>query len=273
MKAVILAGGLGTRLAEETGVRPKPMVNIGGMPILWHIMKSYASHGIREFIICLGYKGHLIKQFFANYTQSRSSISINLATNQVRYHNVSSEPWTVHLVDTGYGSMTGGRLLRVREFLDDQPFCLTYGDGLTDANLSEEISFHLKHGHKATVLAVQPPGRFGIFELRPNESRVPSFHEKPTDRNAWVSGGYFVLNPSVLDYLEGDETVWEQEPMDKLAQEGELQAFRHSGFWQPMDTLRDKQYLESLWASGKAPWRLWDGEPRPTDRRGRRRKA
>lgn len=261
MKAVILAGGFGTRLAEETGVRPKPMVEVGGMPILWHIMKHYSAHGIQEFIICLGYKGFMIKEFFTSYLLRRADVTVDLATNALQYRRHDAEPWRVHLVETGAQSMTGGRLRRVREYLDaDEPFCMTYGDGVSDVNISAEIAFHRQHGRKATLLAAQPPGRFGAFELHPQDDHVPDFCEKPDGDRAWVSGGFFVLNPEVLDYIESDDTVWEKGPMERLVHENELMAYRHNGFWQPMDTLRDKQYLESLWAEGQAPWCTWTAE-------------
>lgn len=268
MKLVILAGGFGTRLSEETAVKPKPLVEVGGMPVLWHIMKLYSQHGIDEFIVCLGYKGHLIKDFFINYRLHRSDLSVDLAAGEVSIHPGAMEPWRVHLVDTGATSMTGGRLLRVRSYLDpDEPFCLTYGDGLSDVNIADEVAFHRQHGCKATVLAVQPPGRFGAFELQKRDDRIQTFREKPDGDGAWVSGGFFVLDPSVVDYIEGDATVWEREPMERLAEDGELVAFRHRGFWQAMDTLRDHQYLESLWASGNAPWCSWSDGPMPFDRR------
>ncbi len=273
MKAVILAGGLGTRLSEETGIRPKPMVEIGGMPILWHIMKTYSAHGIDEFIICLGYKGHLIKQFFADYALRRADITVDLATREIHYRHQGCEPWQVHLIDTGDASMTGGRLRRIHHLLGEESFCMTYGDGLTDADIGAEIAFHQRHQRKATLLAVQPAGRFGAFELHADDLHVPAFHEKPAGDGAWISGGYFILDPVVIDYIEDDATVWEREPMERLAREGELLAFRHSGFWQPMDTLRDRQYLESLWAGNSAPWRCWDDGPAPMDRRGERVRA
>lgn len=268
MKAVILAGGLGTRLSEETAVRPKPLVDVGGMPILWHIMKIYSAHGIHEFVICLGYKGHLIKEFFADYQLRRSDVCFDFARKDIDYHRNDVEPWRVHLVDTGEQSMTGGRLRRVRDYLNkDEPFCMSYGDGLTDADITAEIAFHKDHGRKATLLAVQPPGRFGAIHLNAADDHVPAFREKPSGDGAWISGGFFVLDPSVLDYVENDATVWEQDPMERLAREKELMAFQHQGFWQSMDTLRDRQYLESLWASGNAPWRSWTQGPLPFDRR------
>ena len=268
MKAVILAGGYGTRLSEETVVKPKPMVEIGGRPILWHIMKYYWVHGVDEFIICLGYKGEQIKEYFLNYRYQSADISIDLRSDEVSIASNSIEPWRIHLIDTGEKTMTGGRLRRVRHLLaDGEPFFMTYGDGLADADLGDELRFHQSKPGEATVLAVQPPGRFGAFELRAGEDRLPSFREKPDGDGAWISGGYFVLEPGVIDYIDGDETVWEREPMERLAAEGNLMAYRHQGFWQPMDTLRDKEYLESLWASGRAPWCKWSDGPVPTDRR------
>ncbi|HIP53344.1 MAG TPA: glucose-1-phosphate cytidylyltransferase [Chromatiales bacterium] len=258
MKAVILAGGLGTRISEETSIRPKPMVEVGGMPILWHIMKIYSAHGINDFIVCLGYKGHIIKEYFANYFLYMSTdVTYDFEKNTTEIHANNAEPWRVTLVETGLNTMTGGRLRRVRDYLDDETFCLTYGDGVTNANISEEIAFHKKHGLKATLVGVQPPGRFGAFTLHHGGGRIESFREKPHGDGAWVNGGFFVLDPSVIDYIEGDSTVWEKAPMERLAEEGQLAAFRHEGFWQPMDTLRDKQYLESLWESGDAPWKIW----------------
>lgn len=257
MKAVILAGGLGTRLSEETSVRPKPMVEIGGMPILWHIMKIYSHHGINEFIICCGYKGHVIKEFFANYLVRMSSVTFDMTSNSMEVHGTTTDPWKVTLVDTGASTLTGGRLKRVREFLGDDSFCFTYGDGVSDIDISKLISFHKEQGRKATLTAVQPPGRFGAIVLGQSETQINSFHEKPTGDGAWINGGYFVLEPSVIDLIDGDETTWEQEPLKQLAHSGELSAYKHTGFWQPMDTLRDKYYLESLLAENKAPWVSW----------------
>ena len=256
MKVVILAGGLGTRLAEETGVRPKPMVEIGGKPVLWHILKIYAAHGITDFIVCLGYKGYMIKEYFSNYFLHNSDVTFDLANNQIVIHQNTAEPWRVTLVDTGDNSMTGGRLGRVRPYLDaDAPFCLTYGDGVGDVDISALIDFHRSHGRRATVTAVHPPRRFGVMEL--NGTAVIGFEEKPHAEGGWINGGFFVLSPDVLDLIEGDQTVWEREPMNQLVSRDDLRAFRHDGFWQPMDTLRDKQYLEELWATGQAPWKRW----------------
>nr|WP_281168584.1 glucose-1-phosphate cytidylyltransferase [Thermodesulfobacterium hveragerdense] len=253
---MILAGGLGTRLAEETHLKPKPMVEIGGKPILWHIMKIYSAHGINDFIICCGYKGHIIKEFFANYFIHTSDITIDLKSNQMIIHNSQIEPWTVTLVDTGEFTQTGGRLKRVAKYLlGEEIFCFTYGDGLTDANLREEIEFHKQHGKLATVLAVRPPGRFGALVLE--GSTVKAFKEKPVGDGGWINGGFFVLSTKVIKFIEGDHTKWEEKPLERLAQLGELVAFKHEGFWHPMDTLRDKNYLEELWRRGKAPWKVW----------------
>lgn len=258
MKAVILAGGLGTRLSEETTIKPKPMVEIGGMPIIWHIMKSYSFHGINDFIICCGYKGHMIKEFFSSYVLRFSSVTFDLNKNSVEIINGKSEPWRVTLVDTGENTLTGGRLKRVRDYLDNEAFCFTYGDGVSDVDITGLVAFHKKSGLKATLTAVQPPGRFGAIVLGENETKINSFHEKPTGDGAWINGGYFVLEPSVIDYIENDKSTWEQEPMKRLAHEGQLNAYKHSGFWQPMDTLRDKNYLEELISSGSASWMKWD---------------
>lgn len=257
MKAVILAGGLGTRLSEETAVKPKPMVEIGGMPILWHIMKSYSHHGVNDFIICCGYKGHVIKEFFSSYVMRTSNVTYDMANNSMTIHNQVTEPWKVTLVDTGDASLTGGRLKRVKEFIGDETFCFTYGDGVSDLDISALIAFHKQQGRKATLTAVQPAGRFGAIVLGENETKISSFHEKPTGDGAWINGGYFVLEPEVIDYIADDRTTWEQEPLQKLASDGELNAFKHDGFWQPMDTLRDKNYLEDLLAEGQAPWVSW----------------
>lgn len=257
MKAVILAGGLGTRLSEETATRPKPMVEIGGKPILWHIMKMYSHHGIHDFIICCGYKGYVIKEYFANYFLHTSDVTFDMQANMMHVHEKRAEPWKVTLVDTGDDSMTGGRLGRVAEYVkDDDAFCFTYGDGVSDVDISETINFHRRHGKSATLTATYPPGRFGAFDIQ--NSQVKSFKEKPKGDGAMINGGFFVLAPKVLDYIKSDSTVWEQEPLTKLAESGELMAFEHDGFWQPMDTLRDKIFLEDLWANGKAPWRKWD---------------
>jgi len=257
MKAVILAGGFGTRISEESGVRPKPMVEIGGKPILWHIMKIYSAHGIGDFIICCGYKGYSIKEYFARYYLHTSDVTIDTRSNEMTIHRNSAEPWRVTLVDTGEATMTGGRLGRVREYLDDETFCLTYGDGLSDVNIPRLIEFHRSEKALATLTAVQPPGRFGAFNLGHDQSKIAAFKEKPHGDGAWINGGFFVLEPGVMDYISGDSTVWEQESLERLAEEGKLTAFRHTGFWQPMDTLRDKHVLEDLWAKGNAPWKIW----------------
>jgi len=253
MKAVIFAGGLGTRLSEETSIKPKPMVEVGDKPILWHIMKIYASHGITDFIICCGYKGYVIKEYFVNYIMHHTDVMVDLSKNEVTLSENKAEPWKITMVDTGADTMTGGRLKRVKDLIGDETFCLTYGDGVGDINITKAIEFHKKEGVKATLTAVQPPGRFGAFALS-SDDYVRSFHEKPHGDGAWINGGYFVLEPSVIDYIEADSTVWEQEPMEGLAQDGQLTAFRHFGFWQPMDTLRDKNYLDKLWDSGNPPW-------------------
>ena len=257
MKAVILAGGLGTRLSEETTSRPKPMVEIGGKPILWHVMKMYAAHGINEFIICCGYKGYVIKEYFANYFLHMSDVTFNMKDNQMQVHNQRAELWSVTLVDTGDDSMTGGRLRRVGDYIkDEEAFCFTYGDGVGDIDIGASVEFHKSHGRLATLTATYPPGRFGALDI--NQKQVMNFKEKPKGDGAMINGGFFVLSPAVLSYLDGDATVWEQWPLMKLADEGQLMAYEHQGFWQPMDTLRDKQYLESLWESGEAPWKLWE---------------
>jgi len=257
MKAVILAGGLGTRLSEETGTRPKPMVEIGGKPILWHIMKIYSSHGVNEFIICCGYKGYIIKEYFANYFLHMSDVTFHMQDNSMQVHNRRAEPWTVTLVDTGEHSMTGGRLRRVADHLrGEEAFCFTYGDGVGDIDITQAIKFHHAHGKAATLTATYPPGRFGALDIA--DKQVISFKEKPKGDGAMINGGFFVLSPKVLDYLTDDATIWEQEPLMRLAEEGELMAFEHQGFWQPMDTLRDKHFLEELWQSDKAPWKSWE---------------
>lgn len=258
MKAVILAGGLGTRLSEETALRPKPMVEVGGYPILWHIMKTYSAHGINDFIVCCGYKGEVIKDYFANYALRHSDVTFDLGKDELKVHSRAAEDWRVTLVDTGADSMTGGRLRRVREHIGDETFCFTYGDGVTDADITAEIEFHETEGLQATMMAVQPAGRFGALVLGQNETRIESFMEKPQGDGAWINAGYFVLEPSVIDYVEGDSTVWEQEPLRNLAHAGQLNAYKHSGFWQPMDTLRDRNLLETLWSEGKAPWKVWN---------------
>jgi glucose-1-phosphate cytidylyltransferase len=256
VKAVILAGGLGTRLSEETATRPKPMVEIGGRPILWHIMKGYSRHGINDFVICLGYKGYIIKEYFANYFLHMSDVTMHIAENRMEIHRKTAEPWTVTLVDTGDQSMTGGRLKRVRHHLErEEMFALTYGDGVSDVDVTAQIAFHRAHGKRATVTAVRPDKRFGYLAL--DGDRVTAFEEKPDNEGGWINGGFFLLAPSVIDTVAGDETVWEREPLERLAREGDLQAFIHDGFWQAMDTLRDKTNLEALWASGRAPWKTW----------------
>ena len=256
MKAVILAGGLGTRLSEETSTRPKPMVEIGGKPILWHIMKMYSAHGINDFIICCGYKGYVIKEYFANYFLHMSDVTFNMGDNTMQVHDKRAEAWSVTLVDTGDDSMTGGRLRRVAEYVkNDESFCFTYGDGVADIDIASEIAFHCAHGKLATVAAVQPPGRYGA--LIRNGDSVSAFMEKPQGDGGWINGGFFVLQPEVIDLIEGDNSSWETEPMQKLAEQGQLMAFEHTGFWQPMDTLREKNLLEEMWQSGNAPWKLW----------------
>jgi glucose-1-phosphate cytidylyltransferase len=256
VKAVILAGGLGTRLSEETGVRPKPMVEIGGRPILWHIMKMYAFHGVNDFIICCGYKGYLIKEYFANYFLHMSDVTFDMRSNRMEVHHKRAEPWNVTLIDTGDDAMTGGRLLRVADYVRrDEAFCLTYGDGVSDVDIGASIDWHFRHGKAATMTATYPPGRFGALDI--HQGQVRRFMEKPRGDGAMINGGFFVLSPRVLDYLQDDTTVWEQQPLQGLAADGELMAWEHHGFWQPMDTLRDKTYLESLWARGEAPWRVW----------------
>lgn len=256
MKAVILAGGLGTRLSEETVTKPKPMVEIGGKPILWHIMKMYSHYGINDFIICCGYKGYVIKEYFANYFNHMSDLTFNMKDNEIIVHEKRAEPWTITLVDTGDTSMTGGRLGRVGKYLkDEEAFCFTYGDGVGDVNIKKIIDFHKAHGKQATLTATFPPGRFGALDIQDDE--VKQFQEKPRGDGALINGGFFVLSPKVLERIEGDNTTWEQEPLKGLAADGELMAFKHEGFWQPMDTLRDKMYLEELWETKKAPWKLW----------------
>lgn len=256
MKAVILAGGLGTRINEETAVRPKPMVEIGGRPILWHILKIYSQHGINEFVICLGYKGYMIKEFFANYFLHTADVTFHMQENRMQVHGHTTEPWCVTLVDTGENTMTGGRLKRIAPYVAaDDSFCMTYGDGLANVDITALVAFHKQHGKLATLTAVQPIQRFGVLERKGDA--VTAFREKSQSDQAWINGGFFVLSPSVLDRIEGDATIWEREPMEKLAAEGNLRAFEHTGFWQPMDTLRDKQQLDALWAGGKAPWKTW----------------
>ncbi len=256
MKAVILAGGLGTRLAEETTVRPKPMVEVGGKPVLWHILKSYSQHGINDFIICLGYRGYVIKEYFANYFLHMSDVTFDLAENRMEVCHRHCEPWRVTLVDTGDQTQTGGRLRRVRDYLDgSEPFCFTYGDGLADVDIGALVAFHRQQKRLATLTAVQPAGRFGAIDIE--NQRITRFEEKPHGDGSWINGGFFVLQPQALKYIESDATVWEREPLEQLALDGELSAFTHRGFWQPMDTLRDKMKLEELWNAGRAPWKTW----------------
>ena len=255
MKAVILAGGLGTRLSEETVVRPKPMVEIGGKPILWHILKHYSRHGIDEFVICLGYKGYLVKEYFANYFLHTSDVTLDLRDNSMAVHHKHAEPWRITLVDTGDNTQTGGRLRRVAEYLDEDTFCFTYGDGLSDIDITAELAFHRSRGTLATVSAVQPPGRFGALDIE--GGRITQFTEKPQGDGTWINGGFFVLEPGVLRYIADDSTVWKREPLEALARDAQLSAYVHRGFWQPMDTLRDRTRLEELWQSGAAPWKTW----------------
>lgn len=257
MKAVILAGGFGTRLSEETAVRPKPMVEIGGMPILWHIMKIYSAYDINDFIICCGYKGFMIKEFFAKYFLQMSDVTLDLRRNSMEVHKNGVEPWKVTLVDTGENSMTGGRLKRVADYIGDETFFFTYGDGVSDINIKELVAFHKSHNAIATLTAVQPPGRFGVLHLQEEHTEIHGFQEKPQRDDVWINAGFFVLDPQVIDYIADDSTVWEEEPMKNLAKDGQLIAFRYTGFWQMMDTLRDKNFLENLWNSGKAPWKVW----------------
>jgi glucose-1-phosphate cytidylyltransferase len=256
VKAVILAGGLGTRISEETHLRPKPMIEIGGKPILWHILKIYSSHGVNDFIICCGYKGYIIKEYFQNYFLHMSDVTFDMTKNRMEVHREQAEPWRVTLVDTGEDTMTGGRLRRVGKYLrDEEAFCFTYGDGVSNVDVSASIAFHKAHGRDATVTAVLPPGRFGVLSM--DGDKVKGFVEKPRGEGGFINGGFFVLSPKVLDLIDGDSTSWEQEPMGKLAGSGNLRAYEHHGFWQPMDTLREKNMLEDLWASGKAPWKTW----------------
>jgi glucose-1-phosphate cytidylyltransferase len=256
MKAVILAGGLGTRLQEETGLRPKPMIEIGGKPVLWHIMKIYSVFGISDFVVCLGYKGYVIKEWFANYYLHNSDVTFDMRDNSMKVHQASAEPWTVTLIDTGEATMVGGRIKRILPYIGNDPdFCLTYGDGLGDVDIREVVALHRSEGRLATVTAVQPPGRFGALQYAGH--RVSGFVEKPSGDGGWINGGFFVLSPQVESYITGDETVWEREPMERLAVEDQLSVYFHRGFWQPMDTLRDKRQLEKLWAEGTAPWKIW----------------
>lgn len=259
MKAVLLAGGLGTRLSEETHLRPKPMIEIGGRPLLWHILKIYSSHGINDFVICAGYKGYVIKEYFANYFLHMSDITFDMVGNEMEVHRKKAEPWRITVVDTGDETFTGGRLARVSEYLDDGPFCFTYGDGVGDVNIRELVDFHQAHGKLATLTAVQPPGRYGALGFdKDDPSLIQQFQEKPEGDGAWINGGFFVLDPKVIEYIEqGDATIWEREPLEKLAGADQLKAYRHRGFWRPMDTLRDKMQLEDMWEAGTAPWKTW----------------
>ena len=255
MKVAILAGGLGSRISEESIIRPKPLIEIGGKPILWHIMKIYSSHGLNDFVICLGYKGYMIKEYFANYFLHMSDVTFDMANNRMEVHHKHAEPWKVTLVDTGEATMTGGRLKRIQDYLGDDDFCATYGDGVGDIDITQLLACHREHGTLATLTATQPPGRFGALLLEQN--LIKAFQEKPTGDGGWVNGGFFVLSPKVFDLIEGDQTIWEREPIERLAAAGQLSAFCHQGFWQPMDTLRDKLSLEELWATGQAPWKTW----------------
>lgn len=260
MKVVILAGGLGTRLSEETNLRPKPMVDIGDKPILWHIMKTYSAYGFNDFIICLGYKGYVIKEYFANYFLHQTDVTIDLTTNNIQTHQSEAEPWKITLVDTGKESMTGGRIKRIQKYVKDEPFLLTYGDGVGNVNIANLVTFHEAHGKMLTVTAVQPTGRFGALNMS-EASEVMSFQEKPKGDGAWINGGFFVCNPGVFDFIEGDSTVFEKEPMEQIAAMGEMLAYKHNEYWKPMDTLRDKMELEAEWNSGKAPWMTWNQNP------------
>ena len=256
MKAVILAGGFGTRISEETHLKPKPMVEVGGKPILWHILKIYSSHGINDFVICCGYKGYVIKEYFANYFLHMSDVTFDLRANTMEVHRRQAEPWQITLVDTGDATMTGGRLKRVREYVANESFCFTYGDGVADVDVTSLIAFHKAHGRLATVTAVQPPGRYGALQFLQKDV-VAGFQEKPQGDGGWINGGYFVLEPEAIDAIDGDQTLWEQQPLKTLASDGQLIAYHHTGFWQPMDTLRDRQHLEDLWKQGRAPWKVW----------------
>jgi len=257
MKAVILAGGLGTRISEETHLKPKPMIEIGGMPILWHIMKLYSAHGINDFVVCCGYKGYVIKEYFANYFLHMSDVTFDMVNNEMQVHHKKAEPWRVTLVDTGEDTLTGGRLKRVQEYVKNEDiFCFTYGDGVADVDITQLVAFHKSHQKLATVTAVQPPGRYGALNM--NDSEVLGFIEKPKGDGGWINGGFFVLSPLCIEYIEGDQSSWEGDPLMSLANDGQLMAYEHSGFWQPMDTLREKNMLETLWQSGKAPWKIWE---------------
>jgi glucose-1-phosphate cytidylyltransferase len=255
MKVVLLAGGLGTRISEESHLRPKPMIEIGGKPILWHIMKIYSHYGLNEFVVCCGYKGYMIKEYFANYFLHMSDVTFDMKNNKMEIHQNSSEPWKVTLVDTGESTMTGGRIKRIKEYLDNDDFCLTYGDGVADINIPELLKFHKSHGGLATLTATQPPGRFGALSIQ--GTQVKSFQEKPVGDRNWINGGFFVLNKKVIELIEGDQTTWEQGPVETLSRQNQMHAYFHNGFWRPMDTLRDKTYLEELWQQGKAPWKVW----------------
>jgi glucose-1-phosphate cytidylyltransferase len=258
MKAVILAGGYGTRISEESAIRPKPMVEIGNRPILWHIMKIYSAHGINEFIICCGYKGHMIKEYFSNYYLHHADVTFDMRENRMTVHHTKIEPWQVTLVDTGENTMTGGRIKRIQPYVGNETFCLTYGDGVSDVDIRALLAYHREQGVTVTLTAVQPPGRFGAFSLSEGQTLIESFKEKPKGDGAYINGGFFVVEPAAFDLIAGDETVWEREPLEQLAQRGQLAAYRHHGFWHPMDTLRDKNYLEGLWQSGQAPWKIWE---------------
>ncbi|WP_053179124.1 glucose-1-phosphate cytidylyltransferase [Sunxiuqinia dokdonensis] len=261
MKVLILAGGLGTRLSEETTIKPKPMVEIGDRPIIWHIMKTYSHYGHNEFIILCGYKGYVIKEFFANYVRYRSDLTIDLVGNTTTYHKNHSEPWKITLIDTGQDTLTGGRIKRVKDYLGDEPFLLTYGDGVSNVNINELIEFHKQQNAYVTLSAIRPPGRFGAFSLSDESDKITSFKEKPEGNGsdtAWINGGFFVVEPQALDFIEGDHTIWERDPLENIAQQGKLAAYKHQGFWHPMDSLNDKHKLEELWATGKAPWKIWE---------------
>lgn len=257
MKAVILAGGLGTRLSEETSLRPKPMVEVGGRPILWHIMKIYSSHGVNDFVICCGYKGYVIKEYFANYLLHRSDVTIDVQNNSMDIHQNTAEPWRVTLVETGDSSGTGGRLRKVRNYLDDETFFFTYGDGVSNVNITELLEFHRNQKTLATLTAVQPPGRYGAFRLSQEDQRILNFREKPKGDGAWINGGFFALEPRAIDYIDDDSVFWEEAPLSRIAEDGELSAYKHRGYWQSMDTLRDKNVLEELWSKNEAPWKTW----------------
>lgn len=255
MKAVLLAGGLGTRISEETHLKPKPMIEIGGKPLLWHVMKIYSAHGINDFVICAGYKGYVIKEYFANYFLHMSDVTFDMAENRMEVHHQRSEPWRVTIIDTGESTMTGGRLKRVRDYLGDETFCFTYGDGVGDVDISSLLAFHKAQGRQATLTGVQPPGRYGALGIE--GTLITNFQEKPEGNGGWINGGFFVLEPSVIDLIDDDRTIWERKPLEALAAQNQLSVYKHSGYWQPMDTLREKIQLEDLWASGKAPWKMW----------------